>query len=156
MANEADLQALLDERAIREAANLLFVYTDHKDWSAATALFVEGPIEVDMSSLVGGGVLQMTAADLMVGFDKGLHAKKLSHHMATNYRIKISGDRAELWAQGHAWNCLLDYAGGSELWETWGNYRLTLRRSGGSWKLDGFRYYAKYNRGNEQVRTHAL
>lgn len=143
-----------DEHELRRLADLLFITTDLKDWAGARALFVDGEIEVDMSSLVGGGPLRMTADDLFAGFRVGLHARKASHHMATNYRITAEGDRAEVWAHGYAWNHLPGATGGSELWETWSNYRLTCRRTPGGWRLDGFRYYAKLNRGNEAVRAH--
>ncbi|HLK60652.1 MAG TPA: nuclear transport factor 2 family protein [Chthonomonadaceae bacterium] len=156
MANDMEIQRLIAERELTQVANLLFFYTDLKDWRAARSLFVDGPIEVDMSSLVGGEAVQIPADDLLAGFDRGLHAGKASHHMATNYRIAIAGDKAELQAQGYAWNRLMDYQGGSDLWETWGSYRLTFQRTSSGWKLDGLRYYAKYNRGNEYVRTHTL
>jgi hypothetical protein len=60
-----------------------------------------------MTSLVGGEPVHMTADDLVGGFRKGLHAGKASHHMATNYRITLSGDRADVSAHGYAWNRLL-------------------------------------------------
>jgi hypothetical protein len=154
MSTDARIAALLDEREIRGVADLLFIHTDAKEWAAARALFVEGPVEVDMSSLVGGGPVRTTAEELFAGFAAGLHEGKLSHHMATNYRVTLDGDAAELWAQGYAWNRLLDYHGGSELWETWGSYRLTFRRGAAGWRLDRFRYHAKFNRGNEHVRAH--
>ena len=140
--------------AIRQLVDELFITTDLKDWSAARALFSDGPIEVDMSSLAGGGALQMTADELIDGFRAGLHPDKVSHHLATNYRIEIDGDRAEVWAHGYAWNRVPALPAGSDLWETWGNYRLTCRRVGGVWSLDGFRYYSKLTRGNDAVRTH--
>jgi hypothetical protein len=154
MTDVVDTRLLSDEHEIRQIADLLFIYTDLKDWFAARNLYVNGLIEVDMSSLVGGEPVQMTADALFAGFKTGLHSGKLSHHMATNYRTTITGDQAELWAHGYAWNRLLEYQGGSDLWETWGNYRLTFRRTPNGWKMDSFRYYAKYNRGNEAVRTH--
>lgn len=43
---------------------------------------------------------------------------------------------------------------GADLWETWGNYRLSCRRVAERWRLDGFRYYSKLTRGNDAVRTH--
>lgn len=156
MTNAIDTQTLVDAQEIRQLADLLFIHTDAKEWEAARSLFVEGPIEVDMSSLVGGAAVQMTAAELFAGFAAGLHAGKPSHHMATNYRITMNGSEAELWAHGYAWNVLPGHPGGSELWETWGNYRLTFRRTPDGWRMDGFRYYAKYSRGNEAVRTHTL
>jgi len=140
--------------AIRQLVDELFIATDLKDWTATRALFSDGPIEVDMSSLGGGGALQMTADQLVDGFLAGLHAGKMSHHLATNYRIEIDGDRAEVWAHGYAWNRVPALPAGSDLWETWGNYRVTCHRVGGDWRLDGFRYYSKLTRGNDAVRTH--
>jgi hypothetical protein len=144
----------VDETEIRRVTDELFITTDLKDWPAARALFADGPIEVDMSSLVGGAPVQLRADQLIAGFDAGLHRGKLSHHLAANYRVHVDGDRAELWAHGYAWNRVPALPAGSDLWETWGNYRLTYRRTSAGWRIDGFRYYSKLTRGNDAVRTH--
>jgi hypothetical protein len=144
-----------DEDALRRLADELFIATDAKDWTATRALFADGEIEVDMSSLVGAGPVRLTADALIGGFRAGLHAEKASHHMATNYRITIAGDRAEIFAHGYAWNRVANFPAGQDSWETWGNYRLTARRAGRGWRLDGFRYNSKHTRGNDAVRTHA-
>lgn len=145
-----------DESALRQLADELFITTDMKDWAGARALFVDGTIDVDMSSLAGGGPVRMSADELLSGFKAGLHAKKASHHLATNYRVRIDDDRAELYAHGYSWNRVAELGPGADLWETWGNYRLTFRKTAGSWKMDGFRYDSKLTRGNEAVRTHSL
>lgn len=149
------LAILEDERSIRQIVDLLFIYTDQKEWAKARQLFVDGLLDIDMSSLVGGEPVQMTADQLLSGFAVGLHAEKTSHHMVTNYQFTVNQDQAEVWAHGYSWNRLLKYEEGSDLWETWGNYRLTLQRTPVGWRLSAFRYFAKYNRGNEFVRTHA-
>lgn len=143
-----------DEAEIRRIADELFITTDLKDWSAARALFADGPIDVDMSSLVGGGPVQLTADQLIDGFRSGLHAGKASHHLVANYRVEVDGDQAELWAHGYAWNQVAALGAGKDLWETWGNYRLSFRRVGAQWFLIGFRYFSKLTRGNDAVRTH--
>jgi hypothetical protein len=143
-----------DALAIRQLVDELFITTDLKDWTALRALFGDGPVEVDMSSLVGGGPVRITADQLIDGFRAGLHPGKVSHHLATNYRIEVDQDRAEVWAHGYAWNRVAALPAGSDLWETWGNYRLTCRRVEGVWRLEGFRYYSKLTRGNDAVRTH--
>ena len=143
-----------DEAEIRRMADELFITTDLKDWDAARALFADGSIEVDMSSLVGGGPVQLTADQLIDGFRTGLHAGKVSHHLTANYRVEVDGDRAELWAHGYALNRVAAFSPGTDLWETWGNYRLSYRRIGDRWCLSGFRYYSKLARGNDAVRTH--
>jgi len=142
-----------DQLAIRQVADDLFIFTDRKDWPRARALFVDGPIDVDMSSLAGGSVARVTAVDLIAGFAAGLHARKESHHLVANYRVEIDGDSAELWAHGYAWNRL---EGRADLWETWGTYRLSFRRTAAAWRIIGFRYLAKYNRGDDAIRTHVL
>jgi hypothetical protein len=144
-----------DVAELRRLTDELFITTDLKDWGAMRALFVDGPIELDMSSLAGGGPVQTTADQLAAGFRAGLHAGKVSHHLATNYRVRVDGDRAEVWAHGYAWNRVAALPPGSDLWETWGNYRLSYRRIAGEWRLDGFRYYSKLTRGNDAVRTHS-
>ena len=149
------LQRLLDEHAVRRLADALFVLTDRKAWDAARALFVDGEIDVDMSSLAGGGPARMTAAQLFAGFAQGLHAGKVSHHLAANYEVAFDDrDRATLRAHGYSWNRVPGLAGGSDLWETWGTYRLPAVRTPAGWRLAGFEYVATYSRGNERVRTH--
>ncbi len=149
------LARLLDEAAVRGAADALFRATDAKDWAAARALFADGPVEVDMSSLAGGGPLRITADDLIGGFRAGLHAGKESHHLAANYGVTVEGDRATLDAHGYAWNRVAALPAGADLWETWGTYRLTFRRApDGRWRIDGFRYDSRLTRGNDAVRTH--
>jgi hypothetical protein len=152
--NSVQFIVAADEADIRRVADELFITTDLKDWEAARALLTDGAIEVDMSSLVGGGPVQLTADQLIAGFRSGLHAGKMSHHLVSNYRVEVDGDRAQLWAHGYAWNRVSALLPGSDLWETWGNYRLSFRRVAGQWYLDGFRYYSKLTRGNDAVRTH--
>lgn len=100
-----------------------------------------------MSALAGGGPIRITAEKLIGGFRAGLHPGKVSHHLVTNYRISIEWDRAEVWAHGYSCNQVAALGRGADLWENWGNYRLSCRRIAGSWRLDGFRY-------NDAVRTH--
>jgi hypothetical protein len=143
-----------DELAVRRLADELFLTTDAKDWHAARALFADGPIDVDMTSLTGGEPVRITADELLAGFRLGLHEEKLSHHMATNSRVTLEGDRAELVANGYAWNRVPALPAGHDLWETWGTYRLAFRRTAGGWRITGFRYDSKLTRGDDAVRTH--
>jgi SnoaL-like domain len=142
------------EAAVRSLVDELFITTDLKDWAATRRLFADGQIDVDMSTFVGGAPVRITADDLLAGFQAGLHPGKTSHHLATNYRIDLAGDTAEVWAHGYAWNRVAALPPGQDLWETWGNYRLTCHRHADGWRLTGFRYYSKLTRGNDAVRTH--
>lgn len=145
------LTALIDERDIRSLADALFTMTDAKQWELAAALFVDEPLCVDISSLIGGEPVTMRASDLFDGFRKNLFDEKASHHMAGNYRVSLNGDTAELTAHGCAWN-LLPTRDGDSLWETWGTYHFLVKRTSRGWRLASFSYFAKYNRGNASVR----
>ncbi len=139
---------------IRELVDELFVTTDRKEWDRAVALFVAGPIEVDMTSLVGGTPSTTTARELFAGFRIGLHAGKLSHHMTTNYRITLDDEAGEVWAHGYAWNLVPALPEGGNVWETWGNYRLGVVWTEAGWRLNAFRYISRRTAGNDAVRTH--
>jgi hypothetical protein len=147
---------LPEELEIRTLVDDLFVLTDQKAWSQLRRLFADGLITVDMSSLAGGGPVEITADQLIAGFESGLHREKQSHHLATNYRVTVSNDRAEVTAQGYAWNRVITLAPPDDFWETWGSYRISCRRVGQRWQVDGFSYFSKHTRGPDSVRTHSL
>jgi hypothetical protein len=140
-----------DERAVLRVVDDLFVLTDRKDWAGVRALFADGPVDVDMSSLAGDGPVAITADVLIAGFTVGLHANKRSHHMTTNARVTFVDDTALATAHGYAWNMLV---GRADLWETWGAYTLKLKRQNDCWKIAAFRYDARANRGDDTIRTH--
>lgn len=147
LSTRAELARIIDE---------LFITADRKEWKALEALFVDGPIDVDMTSLTGGTPARITAADLVAGFKVGLHAGKATHHMTTNYRFTIGSDRAEAWVHGYAWNRVPAMPPGRDVWETWGNYHLGFVKVSGSWRLSAFRYFSTRTTGNDAVRTHTL
>ncbi len=81
------------------------------------------------------------------------YTDKLSHHMRTNHRVTIDGDRAEVFSKGYALN-ILHRTPGSDLWEVWGNYTHTLERTAGGWKCSGMTFVVTYARGNEMARDY--
>jgi hypothetical protein len=142
------------ETEIQHLVDALFALTDEKAWQAAGELFVDGPIDVDMTSVAGGAPAQMSAKQLIQGFEQGLHAGKISHHMATNYRTTMAGSTASVLAQGYSWNHVPGLPDGHDLWETWGTYRIDARATSHGWRLCAFRYFSKLTRGDDAVRTH--
>ena len=132
----------------------LFLATDAKDWARAEALFHAASMRVDMTSLIGGAPLEPTPAQLFAGFASGLHAGKVSHHMTSNVRITLQGDTAAIVAHGYAWNHVPALPTGENLWETWGVYELTARRTAAGWRLASFTYRSRLTRGPDAVRTH--
>ena len=105
-------------------------------------------------SLVGGEPMKITA-DQFFRASRPAFMRQSQPPLAANYPIEVTGDRAEVWAHGYAWNRVPALPAGADLWETWGNYRLSFRRVAGQWRLDAFRVLFKHTRGNDAVRTRA-
>jgi hypothetical protein len=144
-----------DDHDLRVICDTLFIATDGKDWTTARSVFADGPIDVDMTSLIGGTPVKITADQLIDGFRAGLHAGKTSHHLVANYLIAVNGDHADITAHGYAWNRVGALAP-NDLWETWGTYRFIASRTPAGWRLNRFEYHSKLTRGNDAVRTHTI
>ena len=125
---------------------------DAKDWQRCRGYFTD-EIYADFTSLAGGSAGNIPADDLVGAWATNLYADKLSHHMRTNHRLTIDGDRAEVFSKGYALN-ILHRPNGSDLWEVWGNYTHTLRRTGEGWKCTGMTFVVIYARGNEMARDY--
>ena len=143
-------QPLVDEMEIRRVVDGIDDATDAKDWTTCRGYFLD-EIDVDFTSLAGGSPGRMAADDLVGAWSATLYADKQSHHMRSNHRITIDGDRAEVFSKGYALN-ILRRGTGSDLWEVWGNYIHTLQRTAGEWKCSGMTFVVTYARGNEKVR----
>lgn len=125
---------------------------DAKDWQRCRGYFTD-EIYADFTSLAGGSAGNIPADDLVGAWATNLYADKLSYHMRTNHRVTIDGDRAEVFSKGYALN-ILRRPTGSDLWEVWGNYTHTLRRTGEGWKCTGMTFVVIYARGNEMARDY--
>jgi ketosteroid isomerase-like protein len=151
MTLEQHVQLLMDEAAIRMVVDGISGAVDDKDWTLCRSYFLDD-IEIDFSSLVGGGAVQMKADDLVFGgWSRNLYADKLSHHMHTGHQISVEGDHATCISRGFAWNKLGRQVG-DPLWEVWGIYTHQLRRTANGWKCAGMIFKATHGRGNEKVR----
>ena len=125
---------------------------DAKDWERCRSYFMD-EIYADFTSLAGGSPGNMAADELVRAWATNLYPDKLSHHMRTNHRVTIDGDRAEVFSKGYALN-ILHRPAGSDLWEVWGNYTHTLRRTGEGWKCSGMTFVVTHARGNEMARDY--
>jgi len=102
--------------------------------------------------LAGGEPATVKADDLIKGWETNLFAEKKTFHQRGNHRIEIEGDRARVFSKAYAFN-LLESGEVTGLWEVWGNYTHTLRRSENGWKVSGMTLDVIHQRGDEKVRT---
>jgi SnoaL-like domain len=142
----ADVIAQMETKAVIDT---LFVNVDQKDWKATRSLFTQN-VAIDFTSL-GGGKATIPSDDLVGAWTKNLYKDKLSLHMTSNHQIKVTGNRAEAYLHGYAHNKLVS-ATGSDIWQTWGKYRINLERTGAGWKINTLEYFAQHNEGNERAR----
>ena len=144
------VKRLVDEAEIRRVVDGIDLATDAKDWELCRSYF-KGEIFADFTSLAGGDPGRMPADDLVNAWKTNLYAEKLSHHMRTNHRISLQGDRAEVFSKGYALN-ILERSTGSDLWEVWGEYTHTLERTPEGWRCSGMTFTVTHSRGNEMAR----
>lgn len=147
------MQLLVDEREILRVVDGIDNAVDAKDWETCRGYFTDD-IYADFTSLAGGSPGHLPADALVGAWATNLFAEKQSHHMRTNHRITIDGDRAEVFSKGLALN-ILPRGLGSDLWEVYGNYVHSLERTSQGWRCTGMSFFVTYARGNEQVREYA-
>jgi ketosteroid isomerase-like protein len=149
---DVTVQHIFDRTEITLVVDEIDNAVDAKDWERCRGYFTD-EIYADFTSLAGGSSGNMPADDLVGAWATNLYADKLSHHMRTNHRVTIDGDRAEVFSKGYALN-ILRRRTGSDLWEVWGNYTHTLERTGEGWKCSGMTFIVTHARGNEMARDY--
>ena len=147
---DVSIQHYFDRMEITRVVDEIDNAVDAKDWEGCRGYFTD-EIYADFTSLAGGSPGDMPADDLVGAWRTNLYVDKLSHHMRSNHRITIDGDEAEVFSKGYALN-ILSRTTGSDLWEVWGNYTHTLRRTDEGWKCSGMTFVVTHARGNDKVR----
>lgn len=143
-------QRVLDEIKLIRIVDEVDNTVDEKDWTTCQSYFLDD-IHADFTSLAGGSPGPMKADDLVGAWETNLYGEKKTHHMRSNHKVAIDGDEAEVFSKGYALNILASSTG-SDLWEVWGKYVHTLRRTENGWKVSGMSLFVKHARGNERAR----
>ena len=145
------LESLADESEIRRVVDEIDNLCDRKDWEKLRSFFTD-EVVADFTSLAGGEASTIKTDDFIGAWKKNLFAEKKTFHQRGNHRIKISGDKAEVFSKAYAFN-LLEEGEITGLWEVWGNYTHTLTRTETGWKCSGMTLEVIHQRGDESVRT---
>lgn len=141
-----------EELEIRRVVDEIDNTCDEKNWKKCRALFAD-EVEVDFTSLTGGEPAKIPADDLIEAWKKNLYAEKKTYHQRGNHRIKLRGDRAEVFSKAYAFN-LIESGKEKGFWEVWGNYTHVLTRTENGWKCSAMTLEVIHQRGDERVRTH--
>ncbi len=141
-----------DRAAVTETVNRLFVATDNRDWSALHRIFAD-EVVFDMTSLSGGQATTLKAAQITQAWDQGLSGLVV-HHLVGNHIVDVQGNEATVFCYGVATHYLKNPTGNNA--RTFGgSYEFGLKRAGGSWRVNRFKYNHKYLLGNPDLHKYA-
>jgi hypothetical protein len=149
---EPTLESVRDEMEIRRVVDEIDNLCDRKEWKKLRALFAD-EVATDFTSLSGGEPAVVPAEDLVGAWQKNLFAAKKTFHQRSNHRIEITGDEAEVFSKGYAFN-LLEEGEAAGFWEVWGIYTHRLTRTAAGWKCSGMTLEVVCRRGDDRVRTY--
>ena len=141
-----------EEMEIRKVVDEIDNICDLKDWKTLRSFFTD-EVATDFTSLTGGEAAKIKADELVGAWETNLFAEKKTYHQRGNHRIEIDGDKAIVFSKAYAFN-LLESGEVTGLWEVWGNYTHTLRRTEDGWKVSGMTLDVILQRGDERVRTY--
>ena len=155
MPNE-QVEILVAKNAAVETVTRLFVATDELDWETVQTIFTEEVI-FDMTSLVGGDPLMLSAQSIVDSWDEGLTPLAAVHHQVGNFVVTIEpgAEEATVFNYGIASHYLPNPTG--ENTRTFvGTYTSHLIKVDGDWKIDEFKFDAKYVDGNLDLEADAV
>ena len=140
---------LAEKQKVLDAAKLLFIATDRKDWDAVRSLFTP-TVHFDMTSMAGGEPKNLTGSDIVQGWEQGLRNITAVHHQIGNELVSIDGDSAHVFCYGialhHKVTPLRNYTR-----RFVGTYDLNLVRWGVEWKISGFTFNLKFIDGDTDI-----
>lgn len=143
---------LADELEIRRVVDEIDNACDEKNWKKCRTYFAD-EVEVDFTSLAGGEAAKISADDLIAAWKTNLYAEKKTFHQRGNHRIKVRGERAEVFSKAYAFN-LIESGEAKGFWEVWGNYTHILTRTENGWKCSAMLLDVVHQRGDENVRAY--
>jgi hypothetical protein len=144
-------QYLLAKEDVKEVVNRLFISTDNRDWDAVKEVFAP-EVLFDMTSMVGGKPVTMTAADIVAAWDKGLKPLKAIHHQTGNYIINVNQNTADVFCYGIASHYLPNKTNRNTRIFV-GSYNFHLVNNGANWQIDQFKFNLKYIDGNPNLES---
>jgi hypothetical protein len=149
MSIDRRLQDLLERERIAEVVNTLFVATDTRDWSRVKACLAP-IVSLDMTSVAGGTPERRSPEEIAAGWEAGLRPIDAVHHQIGNLAIVLEGDQATARCYGIAYHYRKTRLGRNTRVFV-GSYVLHLKRTGGDWTIDAFKFDLKFVDGNLEL-----
>jgi uncharacterized membrane-anchored protein YjiN (DUF445 family) len=142
---------LLEKEKVKEVVNRLFISTDNRDWDTVSQLFAP-EVLFDMTSMVGGEPVMLTAQEIVASWEKGLKPLKAIHHQAGNYIVHVNQKEAEVFCYGIASHYLPNKTNRNTRIFV-GSYDFHLTKNSENWQIDKFKFNLKYIDGNLKLEA---
>ena len=146
---EETLRALQEREEVLDVVNDLFVGTDDRDWDRVRGVLAPRVL-FDVESMTGSEPETLDAADIVARWEEGLRPIRAVHHQTGNFRVRVSGDEADVFCYGTATHYRPTPSGRNTRTFV-GSYDFHLLRSGDRWRIDVFRLNLKYVDGNLEL-----
>ncbi len=145
----AALERLVATQEVIDTVNRLFIRTDQRDWREVAKVFAP-EVRFDMTSLGAEKPEVLTPSQITTAWENGLKHLKAIHHQAGNYVVDFDSGGATVFCYGIA-SHYLPNPSGKNVRIFVGSYDLHLKKAGGSWLIDAFKFNLKYIDGNPNL-----
>lgn len=133
-----------EQQQVKSSITNMVNAIDSKSWQSAKEGFAE-QVFVDYSSLTGQPGNTVDADDLVGGW-RSLLANVSTHHMLSNFDIKIDGDKATSYSHVYASHI----AESIEYWDAYGRYYHELEKVDSKWQITNMTLLMHGQKGNQQ------
>jgi hypothetical protein len=151
LSQDAAVATLLARQAVVDTITALFLATDARDWEAVRGCFAP-EVHFDMTSLAGGQPRRMAPAEIAAAWEQGLGPIEAVHHQVGNFRVDVRGSEATAFCYGVAYH-YRRHVSGRNTRVFVGSYDFSLREDGERWRIESFRFVAKFVDGNLQLES---
>lgn len=149
MAYNTALQVLVERSRVADVINTLFLATDAREWDRVRACFAS-KVTLDMTSMAGGTPRQLSAREIVAGWEAGLRPIESIHHQIGNLAITPLETTATASCYGTAYHYRRNRSGRNTRMIV-GSYDFNLRLVDGDWRIDLFRFKLKFLDGNVEL-----
>lgn len=139
----------MEEQIIINTITNIFNGSDRHDWELVGNSF-HFEVFLDYFSLSKKPGEKIKSGEIIKGWSDFLPKFQFTHHVITNFEIKITKVNAEAFCKGHALHHLPNAEGG-DTWTTIGTYDFKLEKIAGTWKVNAMIFNLLYEDGNKNL-----
>ena len=139
----------MEEQQIINTILSIFNGSDRQEWEAVRESF-SYEVFLDYFSLSKKPGEKIKSDDIIKGWSEFLPRFKFTHHVITNFEVKVAGATAKAFCKGYALHHLPEAEGG-DTWTTIGTYEIGLEKIAEKWKVNSMIFNLLYEEGNKSL-----